>query len=161
MFEFKTFEVFNNQKFRLSGMTDFKNENNAEIGYYGQTLIRTQMKENVIKEKSLKFAIRIVKLYQYFVEEKKEFVISKQLLRSGIGIGANIREGDYAESKSDFIHKFAIAQKECNETLYWIELLYSTNYLSETEYESINKDAIELIKLLTSIIKTSKNIIKH
>ncbi len=121
------------------------------------------MKENVIKDKSLKFAIRIVKLYQYFVEEKKEFVISKQILRCGTSIGANVRESDFAESKADFIHKLSIAQKECNETLYWIELIYLTNYLSETEYVSINKDAIELIKLLTSIIKTSKTSlnIKH
>jgi len=121
------------------------------------------MKENVIKDKSLKFAIRIVKLYQYFVEEKKEFILSKQLLKSGTSIGANIREGDFAESKNDFIHKFAIAQKECNETLYWLELLYLTNYLTKTEYESINNDGIEIMKLLTSIIITTKKslIIKH
>jgi len=114
------------------------------------------MKESIIKEKSLKFAVRMVKLYQFFIEEKNEFVMSKQLLRCGTSIGANIREGDYAESKSDFIHKFSIAQKECNETIYWIELLYMSNYLSKTEYESINKDTIELMKLLTSIIKTAK-----
>jgi four helix bundle protein len=82
--------------------------------------------------------------------------MSKQLLRSGTSIGANIRESFYAESKSDFIHKLAIAQKECNETLYWIELLYATNYLTKIEFESINIDAIELIKMLTSSILTTK-----
>ncbi len=116
------------------------------------------MKENKgnIKDKSLQFAIRIVNLYKYLINEKNEFIISKQILRSGTSIGANCREGDYAESKIDFIHKFTIAQKECNETIYWLELLFSTNYISEKEFKSINNDAIEIMKLLTSIIISAK-----
>lgn len=114
------------------------------------------MKKNIIKDKSLLFAIRIVNLYKFLINEKKEFVLSKQLLKSGTSIGANCREGDFAETKNDFIHKFAIAQKECNETLYWLELLYKTEYLTNTEFESLNTDAVELMKLLTSIIKKAK-----
>ena len=89
------------------------------------------MKQNIIKEKSFKFAIRIVDLYKYLCEQKKEYIMSKQLLWSGTSVGANIREGDNAESKQDFIHKLAIAQKECDETIYWLELLKASNYLSE------------------------------
>lgn len=114
------------------------------------------MKENVIKQKSFDFAIRIVKLYQYLSESKKEFVISKQLLRSGTSIGANIREAEQAESKNDFIHKLSISLKEANETIYWLELLVATKYITTKQYESINIDALELKKLLTTIIKTSK-----
>ncbi len=104
------------------------------------------MKEdkNILKHKSLQFAIRVVNLYKYLIEFKKEFVISKQILKSGTSIGANYREADYAESKIDFIHKIAITQKECNETIYWLELLYSTNFISEKEYNSINNDASKL-----------------
>lgn len=115
------------------------------------------MKENIVRDKSFQFAIRIVNLYKYLCVEKKEFVLSKQLLRSGTSVGANIREGDYAESKADFIHKLAIAQKECDETIYWLDLLKSTNYLTEPEFNSINNDATELMKLLTKILITSKN----
>lgn len=115
-----------------------------------------ETRENIVKEKSFQFAIRIVKLYQYLYTEKKEFVISKQLLRSGISIGALIRESEYAESKKDFIHKFSISQKECNETLYWLELLEATDYLSNSEFSSIHNDALEIIKLITSIIKKAK-----
>jgi len=113
------------------------------------------MKNNTIKEKSFKFALRIVKLYQFLVD-KKEFVLSKQLLRSGTSIGANVREAEHAESKADFIHKMAISLKEANESDYWIELLYQSSYISATEYSSIKPDIVELIKLLTSIVKTSK-----
>ena len=115
------------------------------------------MKENIIKDKSFDFAIRIVKLYQYLSAEKKEFVLSKQLLRSGTSIGAMIREAEHAESKNDFIHKFAIAQKEANEAVYWFELLKATNYLNEKEFATINNDAISILKLITSIIKTTKS----
>ncbi|MDL2143642.1 four helix bundle protein [Flavobacterium tructae] len=115
------------------------------------------MKENIIKDKSFDFAIRIVKLYQYLSVEKKEFVLSKQLLRSGTSIGAMIREAEHAESKNDFIHKFAIAQKEANEAVYWLELLKATNYLNEKEFATINNDAISILKLITSIIKTTKS----
>jgi four helix bundle protein len=115
------------------------------------------MKNNVVKNKSFDFAIRIVKLYQYLNNDKKEFVLSKQLLRSGTSVGAMIREAEHAESKIDFIHKFAIAQKEANETVYWLELLKATDYLNEKEFENINNDAISILKLITSILKTSKN----
>lgn len=114
------------------------------------------MKENVIKTKSFAFAIRIVKLYQFLQTEKKEFVMSKQLLRSGTAIGALIREAEQAESKADFIHKMAIAQKEANETEYWIELLFQSDYLNKEQYQSIIADANELLKILASIIITSK-----
>lgn len=115
------------------------------------------MKNNVIKNKSFDFAIRIVRLYQYLNNDKKEFILSKQLLRSGTSIGAMIREAEHAESKSDFIHKLAIAQKEANESIYWLELLKATDYLNEKEFENINNDAISILKLITSILKTSKN----
>lgn len=113
------------------------------------------MKENVIKEKSFLFAIEIVSLYKAIVE-RKEFVLSKQLLRSGTSIGANVRESEHAQSKADFIHKLSIALKEANETEYWIDLLFETKYLSQTEFENIKPSIIELLKLLTSIINTSK-----
>lgn len=115
------------------------------------------MKNNIVRNKSFDFAIRIVKLYQYLNNNKKEFILAKQLLRSGTSVGAMIREAEHAESKSDFIHKFAIAQKEANETVYWLELLKATDYLSEKEFENIYDDAITILKLITSIIKTSKN----
>jgi four helix bundle protein len=119
------------------------------------------MKENVIKNKSFLFAVRIVKLYQYLSEQKKEYVLSKQLLRSGTCVGAMVCEAEYAETKNDFKHKLGIAQKETNETLYWLELLKETNYLNEEQFESISIDAIEIIKLLASIIKTTKFNINH
>ena len=115
------------------------------------------MKENIIKNKSFNFAIRSVKLYQYLQAEKKEYVLSKQLLRSGTSVGAMVREAEHSESKMDFIHKMAIAQKEINETIYWLELLKSTDYLSDEQFESINADAVELIKMITSIIKSTKS----
>ncbi len=119
------------------------------------------MRDNVIKTKSFAFAIRIVKLYKYLTVNKKEYIISKQLLRSGTSVGAMVRESEYAESKPDFIHKLAIAQKEINETIYWLELLKETDYILKNDFEIINKDAIEIIRLITSIIKTTKsNIIK-
>lgn len=119
------------------------------------------MKENIIKQKSFDFAIRIVKLYQFLCEQRKEFVLSKQLLRSGTSVGAMIREVEHAESKKDFIHKMGIAQKEINETIYWLELLKETNYLTVEQFESIDFDAVEIIKLITSIIKTTKSNINN
>ena len=113
------------------------------------------MKENIVKDKSFDFAVRIVNLYK-FLKDKEEYVLSKQLLRSGTSVGAMIREGEFAEIKADFIHKMAIAQKECNETLYWLELLCKTEYLTKEQFENINTDAIEIIKLLTSIINKAK-----
>ncbi|ATA75016.1 four helix bundle protein [Capnocytophaga canis] len=117
------------------------------------------MKENIIKDKSFAFAIRIVKLYQYLQDSKKEFVLSKQLLRSGTSVGAMVREAEHSESTNDFVHKLSIAQKEINEVLYWLELLFATEYINKTEYESINNDAVEIIKIITKILKTTKK--KH
>ena len=114
------------------------------------------MKENIIKTKSMEFALRIVKLYQYLSSTKKEFVLSKQLLRSGTAIGALVRESEHAESKVDFVHKLSIALKEANESDYWIELLFKSNYLTEPEYKTLFTDLDEIIRLLVSIIKTSK-----
>lgn len=114
------------------------------------------MKENIIKNKSFAFAIRVVKLFQYLQTEKRAFVLSKQLLRSGTSVGAMVREAEHSESKADFIHKMAIAQKEINESIYWLELLNATEYLSKEQFDSINADAIEIIKLITSIIKSAK-----
>ncbi|WP_432220971.1 four helix bundle protein [Flavobacterium sp. TMP13] len=114
------------------------------------------MRENIVKTKSFEFAIRIVKLYQYLSVEKREYILSKQLLRSGTSVGAMIRESEHAESKLDFIHKLAIAQKEANETVYWLQLLKATNYLNDKEYENIIIDAVEILKLITSILKTTK-----
>jgi four helix bundle protein len=115
-----------------------------------------EMTENIIKNKSFAFAIRVVKIYQFLCETKKEFVLSKQLLRSGTAVGALVREAEHAESKAEFKHKMAIAQKEINESIYWLELLNETGYLTNEQFQSINKDAIEIIKLLTSIIKSVK-----
>ncbi len=112
-------------------------------------------KENVIKQKSFTFAIEIVTLYKALAE-RKEFVLSKQLLRSGTSIGANIRESEHAQSKADFIHKLSIALKEANETEYWLDLLYETRYVSESEFQSIKPKVIEILKILVSIINTSK-----
>ncbi|WP_407509148.1 four helix bundle protein [Elizabethkingia anophelis] len=120
------------------------------------------MKEdNIIKQKSFDFAVRVIKLYQYLSNDKKEFILSKQILRSGTSVGAMIRESEHAQSKSDFIHKLSIAQKEINETIYWLELFQATDYLSAQEFESINEDAVEIIKFITSIIKTTKNNINN
>ncbi|MDD2515636.1 MAG: four helix bundle protein [Candidatus Gracilibacteria bacterium] len=115
------------------------------------------MKENIIKEKSFNFAVRVVKLYKYLVGEKNEYVLSKQLLRSGTSVGAMTREAEHSESKSDFIHKMAIAQKEINESIYWLELLKETEYLNQKQFEDINNDAIEIIKIITTIIKKTKS----
>ncbi|MEL6536811.1 MAG: four helix bundle protein [Bacteroidota bacterium] len=112
--------------------------------------------DNTFKTKSFLFAIRIVKLCQYLSDEKKEYTLSKQLLRSGTAVGALYREAEHAESTADFIHKLAIAQKECNEAIYWLELLYATEYLNQGEFNSIHHDAVELIKMITAIIKTTK-----
>jgi len=119
------------------------------------------MRENVVKTKSFLFAIRVVKLYQYLCLDKKEFVLSKQLLRSGTSVGAMIRESEHAESKADFKHKLAIAQKEINETMYWLELLKETDYLTQDQFISLHTDAVEIIKLITSIIKSAKANINH
>lgn len=118
------------------------------------------MSENIIKIKSFNFALRIVKLYQFLTAEKKEFVLSKQLLRSGTAIGALVRESEHAESKPDFIHKLAIAQKEANESDYWLELLLQSDYLNEIQFQSLKSDIVEINKILASIIISTKQNIK-
>jgi four helix bundle protein len=115
------------------------------------------MKRNdVLSVKTLAFSIRIVRLYQNLVNDKKEFVLGKQLLRSGTNPGAMVREASDAQSGLDFIHKLSIAQKEIGETQYWLELLNATDYLSDSEYKSINTDAEEIMRILTSSIITKK-----
>ena len=113
------------------------------------------MKENASVEKSLEFAVRIVNLYKYMVREHKEYVLSKQLLRCGTSIGANIAEAQRGQSKADFTAKMCIALKEANETEYWLKLLYRTEYLNESQYNSMNTDVQELIGLLTAICRTT------
>ncbi|MDR1603604.1 MAG: four helix bundle protein [Gracilibacteraceae bacterium] len=112
--------------------------------------------DNVIEIKSKAFAIRIVRLYQYLSEQKKEFILSRQLLKSGTSIGANIKEAIRGQSKADFVAKMNIALKESSETEYWLEILHETSYIDEAEYSGIYADNKELLKMLTSIIKTAK-----
>ena len=114
------------------------------------------MKKNIIKEKSYLFAIRVVNLCRYLQETKKEYVLSKQLLRSGTAPGALVREAEHAQSRADFIHKMSIGLKEINESEYWINLLYDTDYINKEQYDSILDDAQEILKLMISIVKTSK-----
>ena len=116
-----------------------------------------ETRENVLRDKSYKFALRIVKLYKHLAEEKKEFVLSKQILRSGTSIGANIAEGNQAQSKADFVHKLSIAHKEAFETEYWLCLLRDGEFITEKQAESIIIDCQELQKILTTSIKTAKN----
>jgi|SRR5450432_341566 four helix bundle protein len=115
------------------------------------------MKENLVKSKSFAFAIRIVKLYKFLQFEKKEYIISKQILKSGTSVGACVRESENAESRSDFKHKLSIAQKEINETIYWLELLTATGYINSEQFNSLSYDAIQIMKLLTSILRTLKS----
>ena len=110
--------------------------------------------ENTVKFKSKKFAIRAVKLYKYLCDEKREYVLSKQLLKSSTSIGANIAESECAISRNDFLSKIYIALKEANETLYWLELLHETEYLTDQEFASMNSDCEELKKMLQSTTKT-------
>ncbi|EOZ92298.1 hypothetical protein A33Q_4391 [Indibacter alkaliphilus LW1] len=118
-------------------------------------------RDNPIKDKSFAFAVRVVRVYKFLISEKKEFVLSKQFLRSGTSVGAMVKEAEHAETKKDFIHKMAIAQKEINESMYWLELLMETDYLTQDEFESLSMDALEIMKLLTSIIKSTKANINH
>ncbi|MGB0895241.1 MAG: four helix bundle protein [Parashewanella sp.] len=112
--------------------------------------------DGVIKTKSYNFSLRVIKLYQFLQSEKREYVLSKQLLRSGTSIGALVREAEHAQSKADFINKMNIALKEANETVYWLELLRDAEYLSQKQALSIIPDSVEILKLLVSIVKTSK-----
>lgn len=109
----------------------------------------------------MNFAIRIVNLYSFLSEKRQERVMSKQILRSGTSVGANVSEGIYAESGADFIHKYSIAQKECSETLYWLELLYRTHFITIKEFNSINDDCSQLAKMIAATIITSKKCLHH
>ena len=114
--------------------------------------------KNIIEDKTFNFAVRTVNLYRYLTSDKKEFVLSKQLLRSGTSIGANVAEAQKAQSKADFYTKMCIALKEANETFYWLRLLKETNYLTKKEFDDISADADEIISVLTTICKnTQKN----
>ncbi len=116
--------------------------------------------ENILKDKSYVFALRVVKLAQYLNTNKKEYVLSKQVLRSGTAIGALVSEAEFAQSKPDFINKLSIGLKEANETYYWLKLLHEGEYISEIMFDSIKPQTKELIKLLVKSIKTAKKNIK-
>jgi four helix bundle protein len=118
---------------------------------------KSDMNGNGVRELSFGFALRVIRLCRFLEKEKKEYVLSRQRLRSGTAIGALVREAQQAESRADFIHKMAIALKEANETDYWIELLYQSQLLEKQGFDSIRSDVVELLKLLTSIIKSTKN----
>lgn len=114
------------------------------------------MEESLLTKKSKAFAVRIINLYKYLCNEKKEYTLSKQLLRSGTSIGANIMESKFAQSTNDFISKMSISLKETNETLYWLELLSETGYINDFEYKSMSNDCREILKMLQSTIITLK-----
>ena len=114
-------------------------------------------RKSVLKDKSYAFAIRIVKLSRYLCEEKREFVLSKQILRCGTAVGALVREAEFGQSRADFSSKMSIALKEANETDYWLQLLKDTDYINEKTFQSLSADCIELIKILVVTVKTTKN----
>ena len=111
---------------------------------------------NLISIRSFQFALQIIKLFRFVQETKKEYHLSKQLLRSATSIGANVREAEHAQSKRDFVHKMAIALKEANETRYWLELIYHSDYIDYEIFKDLLKENTDLIKILASIIKTTK-----
>lgn len=119
-------------------------------------LLNTTKSPHVLRDKTFQFSIRIVRLYNYLANEKKEYVLSKQILRSGTNPGAMIREAINAESGLDFIHKLSVAQKETGETQYWLELLFETHYLTEQEFQSLYGNTEEIMKLIRSSIKTKR-----
>ncbi|CAN5898388.1 four helix bundle protein [soil metagenome] len=114
------------------------------------------IKENVLKDKSFQFALRNINLYNYLKKDHNEFILSKQIVRSGTLTGAAVREAEHAESIKDFIHKFSICLKEVNETTYWLDLLLSAAFITKEMHEFLNKDCEELLKLLTASVKKSK-----
>ena len=114
------------------------------------------MKSSIVREKPYAFALRIINVYKYLNQEQREFVLSKQVLRSGTSIGALVKEAEHAQSLADFVNKMNVALKEANETEYWLMLLKDSGYIDEKSYNSIHHDCSELIKLLASIVKTSK-----
>ena len=109
----------------------------------------------VLREKSYAFAIRIVRLNQYLCDEKREYTLSRQMLRSGTAIGALIREAEFGQSRADFRNKMSIALKEANETVYWLNLLKDTDYLTERMFDSMSDDCLELVKMLVATVKTT------
>lgn len=115
------------------------------------------MKESIVATKSVEFALNVISMAKELVNDKKEFVLSRQVVKSGTAIGALIREAEHAESKADFLHKMNIALKEANETLYWLELLVKSLYLTQEEYEKLNQNCEELVRMLASIVKTTKS----
>ena len=115
------------------------------------------MSDNIIENKSFDFAIRVVNLYKHLSVEKRELILSKQLLRSGTSIGANVAEGERAQSKADFYAKMSVALKEANEAEYWLRLLYKTEYLTKNQFDSIHSDIKEIIAILMSICKSAQN----
>ncbi|MDD6184203.1 MAG: four helix bundle protein [Bacteroidales bacterium] len=117
--------------------------------------------ENVIVKKSKDFALRIINMYKYLCVEKREYVISKQVLRSGTSIGANVREGVQGQTKPDFIAKMSVAQKEAEETCYWLELLYESGYINKSIFESMYRDNLEINRILASIILTARQNLKN
>ncbi|MFN8252875.1 MAG: four helix bundle protein [Ferruginibacter sp.] len=118
------------------------------------------MKENILKNKIFLFAVRIVNLYKFLKKQHGENIIAQQLIRSGTSAGAITREAEHAESLKDFIHKLSIGLKEANESKYWLDLLFATEFITKGMYESINRDCEELLKLLTASVKTSSQKIK-
>ncbi|MBQ8360749.1 MAG: four helix bundle protein [Bacteroidaceae bacterium] len=112
---------------------------------------------NVTQQKTYAFAIRIVNLYRYMCKEQYEYILSKQLLRSGTAVGAIVSEGVHAQSRADFLNKMNVALKEAQESEFWIRLLHDTDYLTDEMFESIHEDCVEIVKLLTSIVKTLKD----
>ena len=114
-------------------------------------------KESILKQKSFDFAVRIINLYKFLKAKHKEYVVSQQLFRSGTAIGALIREAEHAESRKDFTHKLNIGLKEANETVYWLELLYTTEYINKQMFDSMIKDATGLLKMLIASIRTTKS----
>ncbi|MBO4519308.1 MAG: four helix bundle protein [Paludibacteraceae bacterium] len=124
-------------------------------------MIEFEDKDKIYKDKFLAFGVRVVKLKKFLNEKKHEYCIADQILRAGTSIGANHREAIYAESELDFIHKLAIAQKECSETLYWLDLLYASDCINEEQYVSLYNDAEEIMKMLTASIIAAKKKVIH
>lgn len=119
-------------------------------------MIKEEPKENIIKEKSKKFAVRIISFYKILTTSRNETIMAKQILRSGTSIGANIVEAQHGSSRKDFLNKMYIAFKECNETQYWLDLFFESGYITKVEYDSISQDCEELNKMLCRITKTTK-----
>ncbi len=130
----------------------------AECGVNANaTTRRDGSMKNVIEKKSFDFAVRIINLYKHLTQQKKEYVLSKQILKAGTSIGANVAEGERGQSKADFNAKMNIALKEANETYYWLRLLYATQYITENEFQNLEKDINEIISILVSICKKTNN----